>query len=258
MGSPFEALRSLARRRGDDAHLVADAARALALVADDPAGLVVSCRRVLGHHRANGSLWWLCAHLLSTADAEGAARRCANALDDDRTAALLRDSLGLQDDDERLGVIGWPPVVATALDERFDLEVVAVVDADDRGAVRAASSRASVVEAYELADLGVRTVLVVPAAASPTRMFVPEGAVDVLAEARDAAVWLVLPIGRLLPERLFDALVDANRLDETLHVIDNARVTSVVDAAAVDTVADLATRVDCPIPAELIRPLDPS
>jgi hypothetical protein len=31
----------------------------------------------------------------------------------------------------------------------------------------------------------------------------------------------------------------------------------VIDFAAVDTVADLATRVDCPIPAELLRPLDP-
>src|SRR3954468_21570651 len=176
--NPFEALRSLARRRGDDASLATDAARTLAMLAGDPAGLVVACRRVLAHHRSNGALWWLCAHMLSTDDMVGAARRAANQLDDDRTSARLRDALGLQDDDERLGVIGWPPAIGDALDERFDLEVVAVVDPDDRVAVRAASDRASIVEAYELADAGVRTLLVAPLAASPTRMLVPVEVVD--------------------------------------------------------------------------------
>src|SRR4051794_27737039 len=150
----------------------------------DPAGLVVSCRRVLAHHRSNGALWWLCAHLLSTDDTAGAARRLANQFDDDRTSARLRDSLGLQDEDERLGVIGWSPVIGDALDERFDLEVVAVVDPDDRVAMRAASERAVIVAAYELAEAGVRTLLLVPLAASPTRMLVTLDAVDALAEAR--------------------------------------------------------------------------
>jgi hypothetical protein len=255
--NPFESLRSLARRRGDDTSLAPDAARALGMLDGDPAGLVVACRRVLGHHRSNGALWWVCAQLLSTDDIGGGARRSAGALEADRTGDRLRDVLGLQDEGERLGVIGWPNAVANALDERFDLEVVAVVDEDDRVAVRNASDRAELVEAYELADSGVRTVLLAPNAASPTRMLVPAVVTDVLAEARAAELWVVLPLGRLLPERLVQAVVDANRADEDYVVIDYERVTRVIDFAAVDTVADLATRTDCPIPAELLRPLDP-
>ncbi len=255
--SPFEALRSLARRRGDDASLAPDAARALAMLDGDPAGLVVACRRVLAHHRANGALWWLCAQLLSTDDIGGTARRCANALDEDRTSARLRDSLGLQDEGERLAVVGWPAPVADALEERFDLDVVAVVDTDDRVAARGASQRAEIVAAYELDDLGARTLLVMPNVASPTRMLVPTDAADAVLEARASAVWAVLPLGHLLPERLFDAIADANRLDDAIETIDYDRVVRVVDWIAVDTPADLATRVDCPIPAELLRPLDP-
>ncbi len=256
MGSPFEALRSLARRRGDDATLAADAARALGVLADDPAGLVVACRRVLAHHRSNGSLWWLCAHLLSTADAPVAARKCARELDADQTASRLRDALGLQDEGERLGVVGWPAPVAAALDERFDLDVVAVVDPDDRSAMRRAEDRATVADAWEFPDLGVRTLLVVPHAASPTRMVVASDVVEVLAEAPNAVVWVVIPTGRLLPERLLDAVRDATRGDDTLAMIDYQRVGCVIDWAAVDAVADLATRLDCPIPAELLRPLE--
>jgi hypothetical protein len=255
--NPFESLRSLARRRGDDASLAPDAARALGMLDGDPAGLVVACRRVLGHHRTNGALWWVCAQLLSTDDIGGGARRTAGLLEDDRTGDRLRDVLGLQDEGERLGVIGWPGAVAGALDERFDLEVVAVVDEDDRVAVRAASDRAELVEAYELADPGVRTVLLAPNAASPTRMLVPAVVTDVLAEARVAEMWVVLPLGHLLPERLLQAVIDANRADDDYQVITYERVARVIDSAAVDTVADLATRVDCPIPAELLRPLDP-
>ncbi len=254
--NPFEALRSLARRRGDDAELAPDAARALGLLDGDPAGLVVACRRVLAHHRSNGALWWLCAQLLSTDDIGGAARRYARAFDDDPTSGRLRDALGLQEEGERLGVVGWPAPVARALDERFDLDVVAVVDADDRAAARAVAQRAELVEAYELADLGVRTVLLVPDAAAPSRMLVPAGASDVLAEARDVAIWAVLPLGRLLPDRLLDAVIEANRSDDELTVAELGRVARVVDWVAVDTVADLASRVDCPIPAELLRPLD--
>jgi hypothetical protein len=255
--SPFESLRSLARRRGDDAALAPDAARALGMLDGDPAGLVVACRRVLGHHRTNGALWWVSAQLLSTDDIGLGARRSAGRLEDDHTSDLLRDALGLQDEGERLGVIGWPGAVAGALDERFDLEVVAVVDDDDRVAARAASDRAELVEAYEFADASVRIALLAPNAASPTRMLVPAVATDVLAEARALEMWVVLPLGRLLPERLLDAVVDANRTDEDYAVIDFERVARVIDFAAVDTVADLATRVDCPIPAELLRPLDP-
>ena len=191
-----------------------DAARALAMLDGDPGRTDrSSCRRVLAHHRSNGALWWLCAHLLSTDDTAGAARQRANAFDDDRTSARLRDALGLQDEDERLGVIGWPPPSARHSTSAFDLEVVAVVDDDDRVAcARAVGPHAELVEAYELADGGVRTLLFAPhrgVAVADARA--SSRLVDAFAEARTADVWVVLPLGRLLPERLFDAVVDATR-----------------------------------------------
>ncbi|HKA94359.1 MAG TPA: hypothetical protein VKE97_11180, partial [Acidimicrobiia bacterium] len=65
---PFERLRYLARWSDeDDTALVSEAADCLAGFADDPAGLVVACRRLLSHHPAAGALWWLCARVLAAA-----------------------------------------------------------------------------------------------------------------------------------------------------------------------------------------------
>ena len=47
---PFERLRAIARHGGDDRLLVAEAADCLGEFDDDPAALVVTCRRLLHHH----------------------------------------------------------------------------------------------------------------------------------------------------------------------------------------------------------------
>src|SRR2546421_7344990 len=100
MGNPFEWLRSMARRSGDDDDLVADAAHALGALADDPAGLVVAARRLLAHHRHHGGLWWLVSHLLCAPDAGAAAHACQERLSADRTAARLAGALALQEEGE--------------------------------------------------------------------------------------------------------------------------------------------------------------
>ena len=51
--TPAERLRAVTRRSVDDEHLAAEAADALAGFADEPASLVVACRRVLAHHRTH-------------------------------------------------------------------------------------------------------------------------------------------------------------------------------------------------------------
>ena len=71
--TPAERLRSVTRRNVDDDRLAAAAADALAGFADEPASLVVACRRVLAHHRAHGALWWVCSRILAAADPEAAA-----------------------------------------------------------------------------------------------------------------------------------------------------------------------------------------
>ena len=67
--TPAERLRSVTRRHVDDERLAPAAADALAGFADEPASLVVACRRVLAHHPANGALWWVCSRILAAADA---------------------------------------------------------------------------------------------------------------------------------------------------------------------------------------------
>ena len=62
---PVERLRSVSRWAVDDDALAAEAAEALAAFSFDPAGLVVSCRRLLAHHVGNGPLWWLCSRVLA-------------------------------------------------------------------------------------------------------------------------------------------------------------------------------------------------
>src|SRR5262249_20502810 len=87
---PFERLRYLARWSDeDDSALVSEAADCLAGFADDPAGLVVACRRLLSHHPASGALWWLCARVLAAPDPADAAWEAWQLVNDDRTAHRL-------------------------------------------------------------------------------------------------------------------------------------------------------------------------
>ncbi len=255
MGNPFEWLRSVARSRSDDDHLALEAAAALSAVAHDPAQLVVACRRLVAHHPSNGALWWVASHLLAAADAGVAARTCHDVLAGDRTHDRLRDALPFCNDTERIATIGWSGAIAEALVERFDIDVVAIVDPDDRGAVRRASERASIIESWELLDRNAKLLLIPALAASPTRLLVTADVVDALAEAPTIEVWVVMSAGRLLAPRLFDAIATATLSDEMIAVIDYSRIGKIIGPRAVDTPADLVDRINCPVAAELLRPL---
>src|SRR2546423_15670023 len=83
---PFECLRYLARGSDeDDGALVSEAADCLAGFADDPAGLVVACRRLVSHHPASGALWWLCARVLTASEPAEAAWEAWQLINDDGT-----------------------------------------------------------------------------------------------------------------------------------------------------------------------------
>lgn len=65
----MERLRHLARAGGGDpVAVVREAASALRGLGDDPAGLVVACRRLVEKHPTCGPLWWLCAHVVTAAE----------------------------------------------------------------------------------------------------------------------------------------------------------------------------------------------
>ena len=130
--TPAERLRSVTRRNLDDDTLAAAAADALAGFADEPASLVVACRRVLAHHRAHGALWWVCSRILAAPDPAAAAHVAVRELEADRTGDRLGATLPLLDEGEVVAIVGYTSTIDDALLERFDIDAVAVrVDGDD-------------------------------------------------------------------------------------------------------------------------------
>ncbi|MBU6316022.1 MAG: hypothetical protein KGR47_05910, partial [Acidobacteria bacterium] len=75
---PIERLRYIARTSGvDQRTLVAETAAALRALRNDPAGLVVSCRRIVERHPTSGPLWWMSSHLLTSTDPASTAHELA-------------------------------------------------------------------------------------------------------------------------------------------------------------------------------------
>jgi hypothetical protein len=260
---PFERLRYLARWSDeDDGALVSEAADCLAGFADDPAGLVVACRRLLSHHPASGALWWLCARVLTAPEPADAAWEAWTLVNEDRTAERLAGLLPFPHD-EPIAVLGWPGLAGAALAERPDLDVIAVRrrSGDDRLRARLARREhpVRVVSEVELAALEPSHLLVEATAASPTCAVVPDGAADLLGDlARGGTTgWLVAGVGRLLPERLFASLRHELERDDPDHVpvalVDIARFARVAGPHGLDAPDTLSRRIDAPVAPELLR-----
>jgi hypothetical protein len=260
---PFERLRRLARDSDDDDQwFVAEAADCLAGFAHDPAGLVVACRRLLAHHPAAGVLWWLCARVLTAASPSEAAWEACDVLEQDRTARRLGERLPFPHD-EPVAVLGWPGVVAAALSDRPDLDVLAVPrrQGDARLRYRVARSEASVriVTETQLAAAAPSHLLVEASAASPTEAVVDFGASDLLAELAPGRVTTVLVAagGRLLPERLLGALrtrLEAgDRADASWELVPVDRFARVAGPDGLRDPSSLSRRIDCPVAPELLR-----
>ena len=141
---PFERLRAIARHGGDDRLLVAEAADCLGEFDDDPAALVVTCRRLLHHHPERAPLWWLCARVLAAPDPSDAAWDAEAMMRDDHTPDRLAALLPFPAD-HPVAVLGWPELTGAALELRPDLEALAVRTnhGDDRWRSRLARSDAS-------------------------------------------------------------------------------------------------------------------
>jgi hypothetical protein len=259
---PFERLRYLARwSDDDDGALVSEAADCLAGFADDPAGLVVACRRLVSHHPASGVLWWLCSRVLSAPDPADAAWQAWQIVNEDRTAARLSGVLPFPHDDP-VAVLGWPDLAGTALAERPDLDVIAIRrrSGDDHRRARRARREAPIriVGDVEAAALEPSHLLVEATAASPTCAVVPEGAGDLLGElaAGGTTAWLVTGAGRLLPERLFASLrheLEGRQSDTPVELVDMARFARIAGPTGLSAPDALARRVDAPVAPELLR-----
>lgn len=266
---PVERLRSVSRWAVDDDALAAEAAEALAAFSFDPAGLVVSCRRLLAHHVGNGPLWWVCARVLAAPDPAEACREAIARLDADRTADRLAASLPLQSsDDEVIAVVGWPRAVDRALAERVDLAAIAVrSDSGDLTSMlrrRLAPQSVRLVDAWMLPELTVSHLLVSASAIGDGRALVPAGAIEAIETARpEAGTWLIGGVGRVLPRRLFEA-AEAGALSPPDGIESDDTGIEVVSLEAFDRVAGTRGLVpsagadaqsDAPVAPELLRPL---
>src|SRR6266404_2855665 len=191
---PIERLRYVARSTGAPQEvLVRETAAALAALGFDPPGLVTACRRILDRHPLSGPLWWLSARVLTSNDSNNEAWNAADDITADDTGDVLAYAVP---DESVVCVLGWPDVIGEALPRHAD------VDADD---VSMAGLGAAVTDANLL--------LLEASAIGPTGFIGVAGSRAAAATAKHAGVpvWLVGGVGRLLPRRMWDALV--GRLD---------------------------------------------
>lgn len=262
---PIEQLRYVARATGADAGLlVQEAAGALRVFADDPAGLLTAARRLLSRQPGVGPLWWLCARLVAAPDTWTESRAALEALATDRTGRELAAALP---DGAVVLIVGWPDQVVGALPRRGDVTTL-VVDVEGQGRsvarrLERAEVDCEVVDASQLAGaLDEADVVVLEAAAvGDAAALVGQGSLPAAATARamGVPVWLVSGVGRRLPEPYWQAIVE--RTDPTgprwladTEVLGLGLVDRVVTS---DGVVDVAHRPgpDCPVAPELLTSL---
>lgn len=261
---PIERLRYIARSSGFDQRvLVAETAAALRGLGPDPAGLVVSCRRIVERHPTAGSLWWLCAHLLTAPEPMRVARALAEQVELDPTPELLADALP---EGATVCVVGWPDLAGEALLRRGDVSVLAV-DADDQGSafvrrLERADVAAEVVEpgGVAAAVLAADLVLVEALAATPGEVLAVPGAraAASVAYCSEVPVWAVVGTGRCLPKALFAAVVE-RAADVRVPWLAEAEPLPLALAAylagpwGVLPAAEAPLQVECPVAPELLR-----
>ena len=259
---PMERLRMVARASGEDAVMLArEAAAALAGCADDPRALVMACRRLVDGQAAAGALWWLAARVVASTDPEAEAWRSAEALRADRTPAVVAASVP---DDATLTVLGWPEQVTEALRRRGDARML-VVDALGDGSPlvaaldRAGSEAALVPESGVGAAVAASTLVLLDASAvGPGGFLAVTGsrAAAAVAYTEEIPVWVVAGVGRILPERLWGAMVQAvtavdDPWDSDWEFVPLGLATAVVGPEGPQVPTEALGRADCPDAPEL-------
>lgn len=221
--------------------LVRESAGALSSFADDPKGLLTSCRRLLDRRRDCGPLVWLAARMVAAMDPRSEASRVVSELDADTTVRVIESGLDSLAAGSRVLAVGELEALAAALRDRPDLRWV---EPDDP-------------EAAALADL----VLIASDCAGPSHALVSAEAVRAAEAARDCRtpVWLIAGAGRILPGPMWDLLGAGHRPGEPsgrgVAVLDLDRfVTRVAIPSGLRTPAEAARSSDCPIVPELFSP----
>lgn len=252
----------VARASGEEPGLLAqEAAAALAGCADDPRALVMACRRLVDRQAASGPLWWLAARVVAAADPVIEAWMSAELLREDATPAVVAASLP---DDAVVTVLGWPEQVTEALRLRGDARVFVVDSLGDGAPLTAALDRAGsdaslVPESGIGAAVAASTLVLLDASAvGPGGFLAVSGsrAAAAVAYTEEIPVWVVAGAGRILPPRLWGAMVDriaalGDPWDAAWEVVPLELATAVVGPAGPLSPADALATVDCPDAPEL-------
>jgi hypothetical protein len=261
---PIERLRYVARSSGaDQSVLVRETAHSLSTFRDDPAGMVMACRRMLARHVESGPLWWLTSRVCCAVDPIREAWAAAERFEEDRTARELALAIP---DDVTVCVLGWPEIVADALPSRGDLEVL-VVDVHGEGTGLVRRLRRADVDAVDvpIAGLGAaaassHVVLAEASVAGPEAFIAVSGTRAAAATSRHAGgdVWLVAGVGRLLPAPIWEVIDTRREGDEEPweakdEVVPMDLVSYVAGPDGVEATADALAKVDTPVAPELFR-----
>jgi hypothetical protein len=209
-------------------------------------------------------VWWLAARVVAAADPEREAWRSADVLRDDPTPAVVAASLP---DDATVLVLGWPEQVTETLRLRGDARVLVVDSLGDGAPLVAALDRAGT-EAVLVPEGGIGAavgssdlVLLDASAVGPDGFLAVTGsrAAAAVAYTEQIPVWVVAGAGRILPERLWEAMAraataPADPWDSDWELVPLGLATAVVGPEGPRAPVDALTRVDCPDAPELTGP----
>ncbi len=256
---PIERLRHVAR--ADEApidEVFRASVVSLAGFADDPAALVTACRRLLERHAGNGPIRWLCARVLSAADAHDEAWRC---LDEWTADPTVRELGHLLPTDGTVVVIGSPDRLLASFGARGDVTVRVVdVEGDGYGFVRRLDALDVVADTVDVADLGAGVatadlVLVdTPCLGVDTVLAAPgTWPVGAVAHAAGVDVWAVAGVGRVVSPGAWAAIRPRLEATTGTDLVPLALVDRVVGPRGLETPEAAQAHHDVPDVAELRR-----
>ncbi len=206
---PIERLRHIARAGDvDQTLLVRESAAALASLGLDSGGMLMACRRLLARHPVSGGLWSLAARVVCSADPGEAAWDFAEQVATDTTFRTLAGELP---EGGTVVLLGGCDAAVPALVRRGDVKVRVVEAVADTGysidRLQDAGLDVCDVPLTGLAQaVSTAEVVLSEAVAAGPEAAVVEAGGDVAAiVARELSVplWLVAPLGRVLPPGLW-------------------------------------------------------
>jgi hypothetical protein len=260
---PIERLRYVARAgEAPTVPLVREAAVALASFANDPVELLTACRQLIERRPSCGPLLWVAARMVTGTDPSTEAWDAVDVLSRDTTARELAHALPA---DSTVLVIGASEICGEAVRQRPDVEVlVADTVGEGYGLVHRLDARDHVVADVPPAGVGAAAaeadlVLLEAEVMHELAALARSGSLSAAAVARhhDVPVWLVAGVGRVLPSRMFEWVVeratDIDPWDDDVEAVPIELVGKIVGPSGPQPVGEIRFRVDCPVAPELFR-----